>query len=92
MFDGPRPRVNALTAGAGTDGAVIGVLVIGGASLDDYPDDIERRFKLTASELSRLTGRVSLLDRWKAATTPDPLVPKAPNGKRARRTREMRLQ
>jgi hypothetical protein len=92
VFDGPRPRVNALTAGAGTDGAVIGVLVIGGASLDDYPDDIERRFKLTASELSRLTGRVSLLDRWKAATTPDPLVPKAPNGKRARRTREMRLQ
>jgi hypothetical protein len=60
-------------AGEGREGAVIGMLVIGGSSLDDYPDDIERRFKLTASELSRLTGRMSLLERWQAATAPEPL-------------------
>jgi hypothetical protein len=52
---------------------VIGMLIIGGSSLDDYPDDIERRFKLTAAELSRLTGRMSLLERWQAATAPEPL-------------------
>ena len=52
---------------------VIGMLVIGGSSLDDYPDDIERRFKLTASELSRLTGRISLLERWQTATAPESL-------------------
>jgi len=47
------------------------MLLIGGSSLDDYPDDIERRFKLTASELSRLTGRISLLERWQTATAPE---------------------
>jgi len=51
----------------------IGMLVIGGSSLDDYPDDIERRFQLTASELSRLTGRMSLLERWQTAAEPDSL-------------------
>jgi polysaccharide biosynthesis protein PelD len=51
---------------------VTGMLVIGGSSLDDYPDDIERRFMITASELSRLTGRMSLLERWQAAPEPLP--------------------
>jgi hypothetical protein len=47
---------------------VIGMLAIGGASLDDYPDDIERRFSVAASELSRLAGRIGLLDQWRAAS------------------------
>ncbi len=46
---------------------VIGMLAIGGASLDDYPDDIERRFSVAAAELSRLAGRIGLLDQWRAA-------------------------
>jgi hypothetical protein len=60
-------------AGEGREGAVVGMLVIGGSSLDDYPDDIERRFRLTASELSRLTGRMSLLERWQTAMSPESL-------------------
>jgi hypothetical protein len=36
-------------------------------SCDDCPDDIERRFSLTLSELSRLAGRLRLLDSWEAA-------------------------
>jgi hypothetical protein len=46
---------------------VIGMLAIGDAALDDHPDDIERRLTLTCSELSRLTGRIGLIDRWHAA-------------------------
>ena len=49
---------------------VIGMLVIGGASLDDTPGDIGRRFSLVASEMSRLAGRVSLIDNWRAAAAP----------------------
>jgi hypothetical protein len=49
---------------------VIGMLAIGGASLDDYPDDIERRFSLASSELSRLAGRIGLLDQWRTAAAP----------------------
>jgi hypothetical protein len=46
---------------------VIGMFSIGGASLDDCPDDIERRLSLTCSELSRLAGRIGLIDRWHTA-------------------------
>jgi GAF domain len=46
---------------------VIGMFAIGGVSLDDCPDDIERRFSLTCSELSRLVGRISLVERWHSA-------------------------
>jgi hypothetical protein len=49
---------------------VIGMLAIGEASLGDHPDDIERRFALTCSELSRLTSRISLIERWHAAAAP----------------------
>src|SRR5262249_23504158 len=47
---------------------VIGMLVIGGSALDDTPDEIERKFHLTASELSRLAGRIQLIERWQAAS------------------------
>jgi hypothetical protein len=43
------------------------MFAIGGVSLDDCPDDIERRFLLTCSELSRLAGRIRLIDSWHAA-------------------------
>jgi hypothetical protein len=46
---------------------VIGMFAIGGVSLDDCPDDIERRFSLTCSELSRLAGRIRLIDSWHTA-------------------------
>jgi hypothetical protein len=46
---------------------VIGMLALRGVSCDDCPDDIERRFSLTLSELSRLAGRLRLLDTWEAA-------------------------
>ena len=49
---------------------VIGMLAIGDASLDDHPDDIERRLALTCWELSRLAGRIALIDRWHAAAAP----------------------
>jgi GAF domain len=49
---------------------VIGMLAIGGGSLDDAPEDIERRFSLTASEIARLAGRISLIDSWHAAAAP----------------------
>jgi hypothetical protein len=48
---------------------VIGMFSIGGVSLDDCPDDIERRFSLTCSELSRLVGRIRLIDSWHTAGT-----------------------
>jgi hypothetical protein len=43
---------------------VIGMLGIGGADLIDFPDDIERRFRLTCAEISRLLSRVILVDSW----------------------------
>lgn len=46
----------------GVTGHVIGMLVIGGADLSDFPEDIERRFALTCAQLSRLFSRVILLD------------------------------
>jgi hypothetical protein len=50
-----------------TSDRVIGMLAIGGASLDDCPDDIERRLSLACLELSRLAGRIRLIDSWQAA-------------------------
>jgi GAF domain len=49
----------------------IGMFAIAGAALDDLPDDIERRFSLTATEIARLVGRIVLIDDWHAATSPD---------------------
>jgi hypothetical protein len=49
---------------------VIGMFAIGGASLDDTPEDIERRFSLACSEIARLAGRISLIDSWQAAAAP----------------------
>jgi hypothetical protein len=72
-----RPADGELLAGRGVmagplmqgeaPGRVIGMLAIAGVSLDDCPDDIERRFSLTCSELSRLAGRIMLTDSWHAA-------------------------
>jgi hypothetical protein len=47
---------------------VIGMFAIGGASLDDCPVDIERRFSIVLSELSRLAGHLRLTACWDAAT------------------------
>jgi hypothetical protein len=46
---------------------IIGMFAIGGAALDDCPEDIERRFSLVLSELSRLSGHLRLVERWHAA-------------------------
>jgi len=48
---------------------VIGMLAVG-ASPDDAPEDIERRFALTATELARLADRIGLLERWRSAAAP----------------------
>jgi polysaccharide biosynthesis protein PelD len=55
---------------AGAPERVIGMLTIGGHSIDDLPDDIERRFALVAAEVSRQAPRISLLDTWRAAAAP----------------------
>jgi hypothetical protein len=47
---------------------VSGMLVISGASADDLPEDIERRFALACSEISRLVGRIRLMNTWHDAT------------------------
>ena len=49
---------------------VIGMLAIGEASLGDHRADIELRLALTCTELSRLTSRISLIERWHAAAAP----------------------
>jgi GAF domain len=49
---------------------VLGMLAIGGASLDDHPEDTERRFALACAEISRLIGRIILIDNWHAAAAP----------------------
>jgi hypothetical protein len=46
------------------------MFAIGGAALDDHPEDIERRFSLTSSEVSRLAGRIILMGNWQAAAAP----------------------
>jgi hypothetical protein len=48
---------------------VIGMLAVGASAFEDDPDEIERRFALTASELSRLAGRIQLVERWQAAAS-----------------------
>jgi hypothetical protein len=54
----------------GPSGHVIGMLVIGGAELSDFPDDAERRFGLCCAQLSRLFSRVILLDHAQIERTP----------------------
>jgi hypothetical protein len=66
---------------------VIGMLALGGAALDDYPEDIERRFRLTAAELSALMGRIDLISRWHATAPAG-----AARGAQSRGIREMTLQ
>jgi hypothetical protein len=46
---------------------VVGMLAIGGVSLDDCPNDIERRFQVTCSELSRVADRIKLIQTWDSA-------------------------
>jgi hypothetical protein len=56
----------------GAPSRVIGMLAVGGVSSDDLPDDIERRFSLCCSELSRLAGRIRVIDSWESAGTMKP--------------------
>jgi hypothetical protein len=49
--------------------AVIGMLALAGTLPEDDPVDIERRFSIVAAELSRLVGRISLMDKWHHATS-----------------------
>ena len=49
---------------------VIGMFAITGSALDDHPEDIERRFALTLSEISRVLGRIILIEHWHAAAAP----------------------
>src|SRR5260370_528502 len=77
ILSAARPADGALLAGRGimagplmegkAPDRVIGMFAIEGVPLDDCPDDIERRFSLTCSELSRLAGRITLLERWDKA-------------------------
>jgi len=49
---------------------VIGMFAITGNVRDDHPEDIERRFALTLSEISRVLDRIILIDHWHAAAAP----------------------
>ncbi len=49
---------------------VIGMFAIGGGALADHPEDIERRFSLTLSEIARVLGRIILIENWHAAAAP----------------------
>lgn len=67
---------------------VIGMFTIAGGALDDHPEDIERRFALTQSEISRVLGRIILIDHWHAAAAPadanghrDAALPSQPPGR-----------
>jgi hypothetical protein len=51
---------------------VIGMVAIAGAALEDHPEDIARRFSLTCAEISRLFGRIAVIERWNAAQLPFP--------------------
>jgi hypothetical protein len=70
---GDRSLVMGPLTDQGASGHVIGMLVIGGADLADFPADIERRFALTCAQLSRLFNRVILIDHWQT----DPLAIRA---------------
>jgi hypothetical protein len=49
-------------------GPVTGMLTLSGASADELPEDIEHRFALASSELSRLVPRIKLINTWHEAT------------------------
>ena len=82
MVSTARPADGALLAGrgimagplleGGAPSRVIGMLAVGGVSPDDLPDDIARRFSLCCSELSRLAGRIRLIDSWESAGVTKP--------------------
>jgi hypothetical protein len=82
MVSTARPADGALLAGrgimagplleGGAPSCVIGMLAVGGVSPDDLPDDIARRFSLCCSELSRLAGRIRLIDSWQSAGVTKP--------------------
>jgi hypothetical protein len=67
-------RGRAFLAGPLTDphaaSRVIGMFTIAGGAVDDHPEDIERRFALTQTEISRVLGRIILIDHWHAAAAP----------------------
>jgi hypothetical protein len=46
---------------------VVGMLALAGASLEELPEDIERRFTLACSELSRLVDRIKVNHAWRNA-------------------------
>ncbi len=48
----------------------IGMLAIAGSASDDAPPDIERRFAFTLAEISRVLGRIILIEHWHAAAAP----------------------
>jgi len=82
MVSAVRPADGTLLAGrgimagplleGGAPSCVIGMLAVGGVSPDDLPDDIARRFSLCCSELSRLAGRIRLIDSWESAGVTKP--------------------
>jgi hypothetical protein len=47
--------------------SVIGMLTLDGTSAEYEPVETERRFAIVAAELSRLAGRVKLVDKWQHA-------------------------
>jgi hypothetical protein len=53
---------------SGVSGPVTGMLTLSGASRDELPEDIEHRFALASSELSRLVPRIELINTWHEAT------------------------
>ena len=57
LLDGNAPR------------RVIGMVMLGGTP-DDQAEDLERRVALTTTEISRLLGRIILIENWHAAATP----------------------
>ena len=60
IFAGPLLEAHA-------SGRVVGMLALSGASADALPEDIERRFTLACSELSRSVERIKLINTWRAA-------------------------
>jgi hypothetical protein len=53
-----------------TPAQAAGMFVLGGAALEDFPDDIERRVALVAPEIARLLDRIALFESWHAAAAP----------------------
>ena len=75
---GDRGALFAPVREAGTE-RVIGMLSIGGADLTDFPEDIERRAALAASEIARFLGRVILIESPRG---PDVTAPRIQPGER----------